>query len=71
MISSVFPSSPISVTCVDDYPVKVVISAKNGAQVLKVWEGSQKKLFKKYRRDREKTIEEIRGVLEELKEDFE
>ena len=70
MIQSVFPDSPIKITCLDDYPVKVCITAKNGAQILKVWEGSQKKLFSKYKRDREATIKEIRTILEELKEDF-
>jgi len=67
----VFPSSKITVNCVDEYPIKVSISAKSGSSFMKVWEGSQKKLFSKYRKDREKSIKDITAVLLDLKEDFE
>lgn len=41
-----------------------------GATKVNIWEGSQKKLFRKYAKDRTKSIQQIEGALEELKEDM-
>jgi hypothetical protein len=69
-VKGVFPNASITVNCLDEYPVKVSIMFNNGAQALKIWEGSQKKLFRKYASDRTKAIQEITESLEELAEDF-
>ena len=69
-VKSVFPNAGITINKLDEYPIKVSILFKNGASEIKIWEGSQKKLFSKYRADRTASIAKIKSSLEELAEDF-
>ena len=41
-----------------------------GATKVNVWSGSQKKLFRKYTKDRTASIKQIEEACEELKEDL-
>ena len=66
-----FPDAPITPNRTDNYPIQVVINAKIGPSVVKVWSGRQQSLFRKYRADREKAMTEMVQSLEDLKEDFE
>lgn len=70
-IRSVFPSAEINVNCVDVYPIKVVIEAKVGKTKVKIWEGRQQDLFRKYSSKRSTSIQQIVANLNDLKEDFE
>ena len=69
-VKSVFPDANVEVNCSDSYPIMVSVVAKMGATKVKVWEGSQKKLFRKYAADRTKSIQAITIGLQELAEDF-
>jgi hypothetical protein len=72
-VRDIFPSAKITPKCVDKYPVRVMIDAKvgNGATNVRVWEGDQKTLFKKYAAKRKKSQFQIKTNLEMLKEDLE
>ena len=63
-VKAVFPNANITINKLNSYPIKVSIVAADGSIV---WEGSQKKLFKKYKADRTKSIAEIKAGLEALK----
>ncbi len=73
-IRQVFPTAKIASTCVDAYPIRVVIvahdnnnseesSTNNGNKDIKcgvlIWEGDQKALFRKYGARRQKAMEDI------------
>lgn len=70
-VRTVFPDADITANCVDVYPVKVIIEANAGGTTIKVWEGRQQDLFRKYASKRKKAQEIIIQNLQELKEDFE
>ncbi len=69
-IRSVFPDATIVPNCVDQYPIKVNISARIGSTVVKVWEGRQQDLFRKYASKREQARSTIIQNLNEMKEDL-
>ena len=70
-VSDVFPDVKVSANCIDEYPVRVKVEAKMGTSRVKVWEGDQRNLFRKYAAQRKKSIKEIKEGLEMLKEDME
>ncbi|KAL3762444.1 hypothetical protein ACHAWU_008147 [Discostella pseudostelligera] len=69
-VTYVFPTSKITSTCVNTYPIRVIITAaihnepnnngnsNKGGGVI-IWEGDQKSLFRKYGTRRQKAMEEI------------
>ena len=71
-IRQVFPTNDIPVTpiCVDKYPIRVIIEAKLGGTNVKVWEGDQRDLFRKYSTKRDQSMKTIIQNLQDLKEDF-
>ena len=69
-VRSVFPDAKITPNCVDIYPVRVKIEAQMGSTKVKVWEGRQQDLFRKYAAKRQQTQEKIINNLNELKEDM-
>ena len=70
-VEAIFPGSEIIQNCVDVYPVRVIVSAHVGATNVKLWEGRQQDLFRKYASKRTKSIEDIKIALTEFKEDME
>jgi hypothetical protein len=71
-IRDVFPSAQITPVCVDKYPIRVLIDAKlvpSGS--IRVWEGDQRNLFRKYASKRKQSQNEILQNLQMLKEDLE
>jgi len=66
----VFPDAKITPNCVDKYPIKVMVDAHVGATKIKIWEGRQQDLFRKYASKRSQSIAAIVSTLEEMKEDF-
>ena len=69
-VRSVFPDAQITPNCVDEYPIKVNITAKIGSTVVKVWEGRQQDLFRKYASKRKQAQDKIIANLDELKNDL-
>eukprot|EP00569_Conticribra_weissflogii_P009652 CAMPEP_0171371938 /NCGR_PEP_ID=MMETSP0879-20121228/8965_1 /TAXON_ID=67004 /ORGANISM="Thalassiosira weissflogii, Strain CCMP1336" /LENGTH=74 /DNA_ID=CAMNT_0011880609 /DNA_START=206 /DNA_END=430 /DNA_ORIENTATION=+ len=67
-IRKIFPSSDITPKCINDYPIRVKIEARdgNGASHV-VWEGDQKALFRKYASKRKAAQEQIIANLNALK----
>ena len=70
-VRDIFPSAKITPNCVDKYPVRVMIDAKFGTNNVRVWEGDQRSLFKKYAAKRLKSQQVMKENLEMLKEDLE
>lgn len=72
-VRDVFPDAEVNANCVDKYPIKVMVEAKMGSSKVKVkvWEGDQRNLFRKYASQRAKSQQAIRENLEMLKEDLE
>jgi len=71
-IRDVFPSAEITPKCVDKYPIRVLIDAKLGSSgSVRVWEGDQRNLFRKYASKRKQSQEKIIENLQMLKEDLE
>jgi len=72
-VRDVFPDAEVNANCVDKYPIKVMVEAKMGSSKVKVkvWEGDQRNLFRKYASQRAKSQQAIRDNLEMLKEDLE
>ncbi len=70
-VKDVFPDAPVTANCVNEYPVRVQVDAKMGGTKVRVWEGDQRNLFRKYAAQRTKSIKDIKGNLEMLKEDIE
>jgi len=70
-VRDVFPDAEVNANCVDKYPIKVMVEAKMGESKVKVWEGDQRNLFRKYASQRAKSQKAIRDNLEMLKEDLE
>ena len=71
-VRDIFPSAKITPNCVDKYPVRVMIDAKLGAGAtsVRVWDGDQRMLFRKYAAKRKQSQDEIKANLEMLKEDL-
>lgn len=69
-VRSVFPEATITPNCVDEYPIKVNITARIGSTAVKVWEGRQQDLFRKYTAKRKLAQEAIISNLNEMKEDL-
>ena len=67
---AVFPGAKVIPNCVNKYPIAVDITCTLGATSMKVWSGSQKKLFSKYAADRTATINIIQSSLMALREDL-
>jgi len=67
----VFPDAPVVANRTDNYPIKVIVQAKIGGSTVKVWSGRQQALFRKYRADREKAMQEMVDNLRDLKDEFE
>lgn len=57
-IKEACPAASVSVTCLDQYPVKVSIKDESSGKML--WEGRQQRLFRKNPSDRQNSIEEIK-----------
>ena len=70
-VRTVFPDAEVTANCVDVYPVKVIIEANAGGRPIKVWEGRQQDLFRKYASKRKKAQQVIIQSLTDLKEEFE
>lgn len=66
-----FPDAPVVPNRTDNYPIKVIVNAKIGGSTVKVWSGRQQSLFRKYRADREKAMQEMVDNLRDLKDEFE
>ena len=62
-----FPQSEIIPNCINEYPIKVTIEAQIGKTNVKVWEGSQRNLFRKYASKRAESQEEMKQHLSMLK----
>ena len=53
------------------YPLRLRVHAKiDEGEKVKVWDGDQKRLFKKYPDKRAECIEEIRTALEKIRNDI-
>ncbi len=70
-VSDVFPDAEVSANCINEYPVRVKVEAKMGASRVKIWEGDQKNLFRKYAAKRKQSIKKIKEGLEMFKEEME
>eukprot|EP00565_Helicotheca_tamesis_P009216 CAMPEP_0185732928 /NCGR_PEP_ID=MMETSP1171-20130828/17961_1 /TAXON_ID=374046 /ORGANISM="Helicotheca tamensis, Strain CCMP826" /LENGTH=83 /DNA_ID=CAMNT_0028402535 /DNA_START=136 /DNA_END=386 /DNA_ORIENTATION=+ len=70
-VEEVFPGSKITANRVDEYPIRVIVTAQVGGTKIKVWEGRQQSLFRKNWSQRERSMQEMKMNLEDLKEDFE
>ena len=68
-VRDVFPDAEVNANCVDKYPIKVMVEAKVGSSKVKVWEGDQRNLFRKYASERAKSQQAIKENLEMLKEE--
>ena len=68
-ILEVFPDATIIPNRTDNYPVKVIITAKIGSNNVKIWSGKQQDLFSKYRAKRTRSVNEIKGNLIELRDE--
>jgi hypothetical protein len=55
---------------VDVYPIRVSIQAEIRGQKLSIFSCKQQDLFRKYSSRRQKAIQDIQAVLQDLKEDF-
>lgn len=62
-----FPLSKITPKCVDEYPIRVIVEAHDDTGSVRVWEGDQKSLFRKYSTRRKQAQEEIVTKLNALK----
>jgi hypothetical protein len=60
----------VQTNCVDVYPIRVSIQAEIRGQKLSVFSCKQQDLFRKYSSRRQKAIQDIKALLEDLKEDF-
>jgi len=70
-IRGVFPSAQITPVCVDKYPIRVSIDAKFAPSgSVRIWEGDQRNLFRKYAGKRKQSQQEIMQNLQMLKEDL-
>ena len=58
-VRSVIPSAHVSVAPGDGWPIKVTVTHDFDGQV--VWEGAQRRLFRKYARERDKAVQEIKA----------
>ncbi|GAQ78680.1 hypothetical protein KFL_000170260 [Klebsormidium nitens] len=65
-ILSVFPDAEVEADRRDEYPIWV--SIKKGVSGQLVWEGDQRKLFRKYASDRSTSVQQIVSRLEQLKQ---
>jgi len=68
-VKDVFPNSEVQPVGTNNYPIKVIVTAKNGSQNTKIWSGRQQDLFRKYASKRTKAIVEIKRNLTEYKKD--
>lgn len=66
-IKSVFPNAQISPNCINSYPIRVIIEAHENGKTLTIWEGDQKRLFRKYASQRKLATEEMVKNLNLLK----
>ena len=66
-VSKVFPNAQIINEQTDNYPIKVIVTAKAGKNSYKIWEGRQQALFGKNRSDRDRSIKDMIASLEDLK----
>jgi hypothetical protein len=69
-VKDAFPDAKVTPNCVDKYPVRVMIDANMGGTKVRVWEGDQRNLFRKYAAQRKKSVKDINDNLEMLKEDI-
>lgn len=65
-----FPGAEIVQDRVDNYPIRVIVSAEVNGQKMEVWSGRQQSLFSKYTSERKQAMAAIVQNLEDLKEDF-
>ena len=70
-VQQVFPDAKVTSNCVDKYPVKVIIDALLGGTNVRVWQGDQRNLFRKYAAKRTNSVKKILQNLEMFKEDLE
>lgn len=74
-IAQIFPGSDVESHSKNAYPLRLKVHAKiNGgeegqAEKIKVWDGDQKRLFKKHLEMRAECVEEIKEALEKLRSD--
>lgn len=61
-VLQVLPNAKINQIGKDDYPIYVIIKSDDDGKV--IWEGDQRKLFRKYPKDRENSISEIISAME-------
>jgi len=66
-IKSVFPNAQISPNCINSYPIRVIIEAHENGKTQTIWEGDQKRLFRKYASQRKLATEEMVKNLNLLK----
>ena len=64
---SEFPQADVTENRVNKYPIRVVVTARVGKTTVKVWEGDQKSLFRKYGSRRKKAMVEMATNLKKLK----
>ena len=66
-VKSVFPDAQVTPKCINSYPIRVKIQAHENGNTQTIWEGDQKKLFRKYASKRKKAIEAMVKNLNDLK----
>ena len=65
------PDATIIRNCVNAYPIRVIISAEmQGIGRLELWSGRQQSLFRKYGEERRKSMNDIKAMLQDLKDEF-
>lgn len=70
-VREVFPDATVTPKVLDSYPIQVQVDAHMGGTAVRIWEGSQKDLFRKNRDRRDRSIEAIKNSLMEFKEEVE
>ena len=65
-VRDVFPDSKITPNVVDNYPIRVIVTATNGGgKEIEIWSGRQQDLFRKNASRRLQAIETIKTQLKE------
>jgi hypothetical protein len=67
-VKDVFPNSTVTPNGTNNYPIKVIVSAKVGNHSVEIWSGRQQDLFRKNATRRAQSMAEIKRNLLEYAE---
>ena len=76
-IADIFPGAGVKAHCKNAYPLRLKVHAKinnegeeGKDEKIKIWDGDQKRLFKKNPEMRAECVEEIQAALQKLRNDM-